>query len=175
MSFGNKNLLTALPLGPHLLFQCVADGIGWNNVLDLYAVYLYAPWVGGLVQYAPHLVVYYIAAGKGLVQFKFSDYVTQCGGRKVLQRIYRLLHAIGVQLRIRDLEINNCINFHGDVILSDDWLRREVQNLLLKGDRGQTAVDEWNLYMDSNVPGLEISAKPLNDNCIGLLYNADIG
>ena len=91
-----------------------------------------------------------------MVEFHVTDDVAQGGRREVLDRRDRALHTVGVQLRVRDLEIDDGVDLHGDVIARDHGLRREVDNLLLQRNLLCDAVNERDFEMQAGAPcGME--------------------
>lgn len=75
----------------------------------------------------------------------------------------RALHAVGVKLCICDLEEDNGINLHRDVILCDNRLRREIRHLFLQGDDLCNALQKRNLYVQAGFPRGMIGTEPFND------------
>ena len=174
-TLGLKDRLTAVALGLHLLLHGVLDVLRRQDVLQLYAVDLDAPRVSGLVQNGTHFGVDHITGGQGLIQFQIADDVTQGGSRQGLHGRHGLLHAVGVQLGVGDLEIHDGVDLHGDVILGDNGLRRIVQNLLLQADPAGNAVNEGNLEVHTHAPHAVERAQTLNDVSPGLLDNRNVG
>ena len=74
-----------------------------------------------------------------------------------------MLDAVGVELGIGDLEIDDGIDLHGDIILGDNGLRRIVQHLFLQADLLGYALDEGNLHVHADLPDLAECAETLND------------
>ena len=131
-AFRLQNCLPAIALRFHLLFHGVLDVGGRQNVLQLYAGNFNAPRIGGFVQNGAHFGVNDVAGSEGLIQFQIANDVTQSGSGEGFHSDHGLLHAVGVQLGICNLEIHNGINLHGNVILGDNGLGRIVQNLLFQ-------------------------------------------
>ena len=77
LTFRGQNLCTLVTLGLHLLLHGVQHGCGRNNVLQLYAVHLHTPLVGGVVQHGAQLGIDGVARGQRLVQLQLTDDVTQ--------------------------------------------------------------------------------------------------
>ena len=75
---GDKNLLTPLPLGSHLLFHGFLNSLGRIDVLYLNSGDFNSPRVSRLIKNASHLRVDYIAAGKCLVKLQLADDVSDC-------------------------------------------------------------------------------------------------
>ena len=85
-----------------------------------------------------------------------------------------MLNAVCVKLGIGYLEVDNGVDLHGDVILGDNGLRREVRNLLLEGDGLCNSFKEGDLDMDAGAPGGLIFAKALDYHDLALLDDANI-
>ena len=113
-------------------------------------------------------------AGQGLVQLHLADDVPQGGGGQVLNGVHGLLHAVGVQLGVRDLEVDHRVDLHGDVVLGDDRLGREVRHLLLQGHLLGDPLDERQLHVEANAPHRVEGAQPLHHIGLGLLDDVDI-
>jgi len=154
--------------------RSVLDLLGREDVLQLHAVDLDAPGVGGLVENRAHLGVDDIAAGQALIELEIADDVTQGGGGEVLDGDHGLLDAVGVELGVGDLEIDHGVDLHGNVILRDNRLGREVRHLLLEGDDLRHALNEGNLEVQTDVPGGLVGAQALDDIGLRLLDNADV-
>ena len=76
---------------------------------------------------------------------------------------------------VSDLEVDDGVDLHGDVILGNDGLGREIHHLLLQGYVLGYPLNEGNLEVEAHAPhGLEC-AQPLNDEGPGLLDHADVG
>ena len=69
------------------------------------------PWLYKACEYRykpvsyTHLDVYKRQAGESLVQLQVADDVAQGGGGQVLNGAHGVLHAVGIQLGIGDLEV----------------------------------------------------------------------
>ena len=109
-----------------------------------------------------------------MIQLHLANDIAQRGSAQVLDRCDRILHAVCVQLRIRDLKKDNCVDLHRHVILRDDGLRREIHHLLLHGDDLGNTLNEGDLKVNPCPPRLAVSAKALNDICLRLRDNFDI-
>ena len=66
-----------------------------------------------------------------MIELHFTDDIPQSCGSEVLDCGDRTLYAISIQLGIGDLELHNRVDLHGDVVLGDHRLRREIDHLLL--------------------------------------------
>ena len=67
-----------------------------------------------------------------LVQLQLTDDVAQGGGGEVLNGAHGILHAIGVELGVGDLKIDDGVDLHGNIVLGDDGLGVEIRHLLLQ-------------------------------------------
>ena len=83
-----------------------------------------------------------------------------------------MLNAVGIELRVGYLEVDDRIYLHGDVILGDNGLRREVCDLLLERNGLCDLLKEGDLDMDAGTPGGLILAKTLDDHNSALLYDS---
>ena len=173
LALGLQDGLAALALGLHLLFHGVLDLAGRQDVLQLHAVDLDAPRVGGLVQNGAHLGVDGVAAGEALVQLQLADDVTQGGSGQILDGAHGILHAVGVQLGIGDLEVDDRVDLHGDVVLGDDRLGVEVRHLLLEADLLHHPLDERQLEVQAHAPYAVEGAETLHHIGLGLLDDID--
>ncbi len=73
-------------------------------------------------------------------------------------------------LGICGLEVHDRIHCGGDVVLGDDFLGRNVDDLLPHVDLPQS-VHEWHDDPQTGIDGLFVLAKPLNDTLlVGLDY-----
>jgi hypothetical protein len=143
-ALGLQNRLPAVALGLHLLLHGRLDVLRRQDVFELHAVDLDAPGVGGLVEDGAHLGVDDVAGGQRLVELEVADDVAQRGGGQRLHGDHRVLDAVGVELRVGDLVVDDGVDLHGDVVLGDDGLRGIVEHLLLEahalGDRSMNGI-----------------------------------
>ena len=123
--------LTAFTLGAHLLGHDLLDLLRRLDVLDLDTGHLDSPGIGCLVQDRLHLGVDGLTRGERLVELHVADDVAQRRRGQVLQAGEGILDTVREQLGIENLHEHDGIDLHGDVILRDDGLRREIQHLLL--------------------------------------------
>ena len=110
-----------------------------------------------------------------MVELHIADDVPQRRCGKVFNRRNRALHAVGIQLRVGDLEIDDRVDLHRDVVLGDHGLRREIDDLLLERNLLRDAVDERHLEMHAGAPGRVVSAEALHDVGVCLRHNFDAG
>ena len=85
-----------------------------------------------------------------------------------------MLDAVGVELGVGDLKIDDRVDLHGDVILCDNGLGREVCYLFLEGDGLCDSFKERDLDMDTGSPGRLIFAQAFDYHDLALLDDADI-
>ena len=86
-----------------------------------------------------------------------------------------MLHAVGIQLGVCDLEIDDRVDLHGDVVLGDDGLGREVHHLLLQAHFFGHPVQDGELDVEPHAPGGVVRAQPLHHVGPGLLDYVDVG
>ena len=85
-----------------------------------------------------------------------------------------MLDAVGVQLRVGYLEVDDRVDLHGDIILGDNGLRREVGYLLLEGDGLCNSLKKRDLEVDAGAPGgLELT-QALDYHDLTLLNDANV-
>ena len=87
LSLGGQDLGTFVSLGLHLLLHRSEYGIRRSDVLQFDAVHLDAPLVGGIVEYGGEFLVDGVARSERLVEFQFTDDVTQGGLREFLDGV----------------------------------------------------------------------------------------
>ena len=80
-----------------------------------------------------------------------------------------MLDAVGIELGIRDLEIEHRVDLHGDIILGDHGLGREVHDLFLQRHDFCYALKEGNFKMETHGPGGAVSAQTFDHIGLGLL------
>ena len=73
---------------------------------------------------------------------------------------------------ISDLEINDSVYLHGNIILCDNGLRREVRDLFLQAHHFGNPFNKRHLEMKSDIPGRFIGAETLDNKGFCLLYHA---
>ena len=116
-----------------------------------------------------------VSAGEGLVQLQVTDDVAQGGGSEVLNGGHGILHPIGVQLRVGDLEIDHRIDLHGNIVLGDDGLGGKIHHLLLQGNILCNPLNERDLEVQAHAPHALKGAQAFNDKCAGLRDHPDVG
>ena len=65
-----------------------------------------------------------------MVQFQFTDDVTQGGCGQILDCRNRTFYTIGEQFCVGNLIEYNAVDLHGYVISSNNWLWFKINNLL---------------------------------------------
>ena len=169
-----KNGLTTLTLCTHLLGHDLLDFLRRLDVLDLHAGHLDAPLIGCFIQNGLHLAVDGLTAGQRLVELHVTDDIAEGRCRKILKTRNRILYAVGIKTRIEHFHENNGVDLHGDVILRDYRLRREIQHLLLQADGLRHALQKRHLHMEAGLPRGLVASKVFNDKHIALRDNANI-
>ena len=174
-TFGIQNSGTAFTLGLHLLLHGDLNFTGRQDVFQLYTLYLDTPGIRCFVQNFSDTLIDLITGSQGVIQFQFTDDITQCRSAEGFNRHDRTLNAVSIQLGIRDLIVNNGINLHGYVITGNNGLRFKVHNLLLQGYLAGDSVHERYFHVNTGMPGRVVNAETLNNKGIGLRYDLDIG
>ena len=108
--------------------------------------------IGRLVKYLGHLAVDGVAAGQRSVKLELADDVSERRRRKVFKSADRIDRTVGVQLGVKDLEVNNGVYLHGYVILCDNGLRRRIEHLLLERYLLGDALKERDKHVKSRAP-----------------------
>ena len=85
-----------------------------------------------------------------------------------------MLDTVGVELGVGDLEVDDCVDLHRDVILRDDRLGIEVGHLLFEADLLHDALEKRNFEVQAHTPGRAVSAEALNDVGARLLHDLDV-
>ena len=85
-----------------------------------------------------------------------------------------MLHAVGVQLGVGDLEINDRVDLHGDVILGDHGLGRKVRYLLFQADLFGHALNKGHLQVQAHIPYGAERTQALHHIGPGLLHDDDV-
>ena len=85
-----------------------------------------------------------------------------------------MLDAVGIELGIGDLEVDDGVDLHGDVILGNNRLGRIVKNLLLEADLLCHALNERDLEVNADGPDIAERAEPLDDIRPRLLDDIDV-
>ena len=93
-----------------------------------------------------------VPAGEGLVQLQVADDIPQGGGGQVFNGAHGMLHAVGVELGVDDLEVDDRVNLHGHVVLGNDRLGREVHHLFLQAHLFGHPVQDRQLDMQAHAP-----------------------
>ena len=83
------------------------------------------------IQRCTHLCIDGLAGSQGFIQFQITDDITKGGCCQVFDCHHRIFHTVGKQSGVGNLIEHNRINSHGNVILCDNRLRREVRYLFL--------------------------------------------
>ena len=160
--------------GKMVNFEGDEDSAIESNDFSAAASSISADAIVGFVEDLAHLGVDDVAAGQALVKLQVADEVAQRRGREVLDRKDRLLDAIGVELRVGDLVVNDGVDLHGDVVLRDDGLRREVRDLLFERQTLGDRLDERDLQVQADAPCGLVGAEAGDDVSLCLRDDADV-
>ena len=125
--------------------------------MQLYAVHLDTPLVGGIVEHGTQFGVDGVAAGECLVEFQFTNNVTQGCLREFLDSVGQVINLINSFEWVNNLEIQQCIDLRLHIILGNHILLVEVIDLLTQ----------------INVGGVEITPSTVSDNALGLVNKRD--
>ncbi len=109
-----------------------------------------------------------------MVQLHLADDVAKGGGAQILNSGDGIFNAIGIELGVGYLEIDHRVYLHGDVVLGDNGLGREVNDLLLQAHPFGNAVDKGYGYMQAGAPGGVEGSQALYNVGVGLGYNFDV-
>ena len=142
---------------------------GMRGLLLLSLIHIFR----GLVQNGAHPGVDGVARGKGLIQLHVANDVAQRGSGQVFDGVHGTLHAVSIQLGVRNLEIDDGVDLHGDVILGDHGLGREIRHLLLQRHLFSNPLNERHFEMQTHVPNRAECAKALHHIRLGLLNDDD--
>ena len=104
--------------------------------------------------------------GQRLVQLQLADDVTQGRSRQIFDGVHGVFHTVGIELGVGDLKIEDSVDLHGDVVLGDHGLGREICHLFLQGDHSLDSIDKGELKVKSHAPNSVERAQALDD--IGL-------
>ena len=104
--------------------------------MQLNAVYLHAPLVGGLIEYVAQLGVDGIARGEGLIKLQLTDYVTQGGLGELFDSVGQVVNLVNGLYGVYNLEVEQGVDACGYVVFGNHVLLGEVVDLL-------TQVDTW--------------------------------
>ena len=88
---------------------------------------------------------------------------THLRGRERLHGHHRVLHTVGIELGVGDLEVDNGVDLHGDVILRDDGLGRIVEHLLFEADLLGHTLYKRDLEVNADRPDVAERAEPLDN------------
>ena len=139
LALARKNGGTLVAFCLHLLLHCLKHALRRCDVLELNAVNLNTPFVGGIVEHGAQLGVYRVARCERLVEFKLSDDVTQSGLRKFLDGIGQIAYLVNSLERVDNLKIKQGVDLRLHIVFCNHVLLVEVVDLLTKVDR--VAVD----------------------------------
>jgi len=187
LTFTREDGGTLVTLGLHLLLHGRKHTLRRSDVLQFHTVHLNAPLVGRIVEHSAQFGVDGVAGGKCLVEFHFTNDVTQGGLRKFFNGVWQIVDFINSLEWIYNLEIKQGIDLHLDVIFRDYVLAIEIVHLFAQinsiaihvaarphGNHLFGAVDKRNDEVDARTECGEILTEPFDD--LGLaLRNDDYG
>ena len=165
--------LTALTLCTHLLRHDLLDLLRRLNVLNFDSRNLDAPRVRRHIQCRLHARIDLITARQGLIELHVTDDRTQRRRRQILKTRQRILYAIHKKLRILHLHEHHRIDGHGNIILRDHRLRREIQHLLLQAHLLDDPLHDRNLKVKTRTPGAAVLPQHLRHIRMSLRHDAD--
>jgi hypothetical protein len=128
-SFGMDHLRPPVAFGLCLFGNRPHHVVGELYSSDLHICHLDAPGFGLAVENGLHIHIQLDALGKHLVEFVLTQHRSQRRLRQHFCRRQKILHLNNRTLRIRDLEIQDRVHFHGDVVVRDHILARYLNHL----------------------------------------------
>ena len=152
MSFRNEDGLAPFPFSTHLFFHRFLNGFRRNDVLYFYTVNLNAPRIGCFIQNTPHTGIDNIATCQRTVKFQLTDNISERSCRQVFNRIHRVFNAVGIELRIGNLKIDNRVDHHGNVVLCNNRLGLKVEHSFLERHLIRDPVDKRHLNVQTDLP-----------------------
>ena len=109
-----------------------------------------------------------------MVELQIADNVPQRRGGQVLDGLHRALDAVCVKLRVGHLEEDYRVYLHGNVILGDYGLRREIDHLLFeRNDLGDTFDKGYLEFYHAGGPCDMVSAESLDHIRLGLRNDSE--
>src|SRR5581483_3032609 len=120
------------------------------------------PPAGGLVEHATQLLVDVVAGGQRLLQAHATDQVAQGRGGELLDADDVVGDLVDGRARVGDLEVDDGVDGHGQVVLGDHRLGREGHHLLAQVDAGPDPVEERGEEVQAGRGGGAVAAEPLD-------------
>ena len=151
-----------LALGADLLLHRVLDRGRRIDRLQLDPVDADAPLAGRAVEDPAQLVVHLVARGERLVERHRADHVAERRHREQVDRREVVGDLVRRRLRVGDLEVDDRLDVHDDVVLRDHGLRRERDDLLAQIEQRAHAVDERDDDGEARVQRPAVAAEPLD-------------
>src|SRR6266478_7012542 len=119
-------------------FGLASDGalhlFGNVHLLDFDFGDLDAPGFGILIENDLQFAVDIVTLGENFVQVKLSDHTAQRGLRQLRSGILKICDLRQRQIGIHNAEVTYRVYFNGDVVVSDDVLRRNVERFEAQTD-----------------------------------------
>ena len=140
LSLGGQDLGALVTLSLHLLLHCRKHRVGRRDVLQFHTVHHHAPLVGGIVEHGGEFFINGIARGKRLVEFQFTNDVTQRGLCQLLYGVGQVVNLVDSLEGIHNLEVEQRIDLRLHIILCNHVLLREVIHLFAKVDSGRVLI-----------------------------------
>jgi len=125
---------TFVALSSHFLFHRGANLFGRQDLLQLHAIDLHAPFIGSVVQNVAQFGIDGITGGEGVVQGELTDHVTQRGLGELFDGLGEVADLVNGFVGVGDLEIEQGVDVDGDVVTGDHVLTREVIDRLAQVD-----------------------------------------
>jgi hypothetical protein len=196
LAFRLENRRPPIPLRPHLLLHGILHVGRRGDVLELDPIHFDPPFVRRLVQDGPQLRIDRVAGREGVIEIELADHVAKRRLRQLLERVRQVGDFVDGPDGIGDLEVDERVDGHRDVVARDHVLLREIVdrlpevdaldmsqevNLALAGDvdlheallDGANLVDERPDDVHAAVKSAVLSAQALDDDRFCLLHDLD--
>src|SRR4029453_10666222 len=141
----------------------VLDGVGRINSLQFHTRDADAPAACGFIQHSTQLAIDLVTGGQCLFEVQATHNVTKRGGGQLLYRLDVVGDFIGSRPGVRYLEVDHGVDRNHEVVLGNDWLRREGHHLLTEVEQRQEPVDERNQDGETRVERALVLAEAFND------------
>src|ERR1043165_3574886 len=110
-----------------------------------------------------------------MVQVHVAHHRAHAGDRQLHDAAHQIIHLVNSLYGIGNLPVNDRVNVNGDVVSSDDGLRRQIEILLAQIDRRQTGtrvgpidrpwpVEKWHQNVEPAVGQFVELAKTFNEH-----------
>ena len=114
-----------------------------------------------------------VARGERLLERHAADDVAQRRDGELLDRLDVVRDLVRRRLRVGDLEVDDGVDAHDEVVLGDHRLRRERDDLLAQVDQRPDAVDERDDEREARGERARVAAEPLDDGGTRLRNDPD--